>query len=368
MKKSNLGGKMRIKTVTIAVALTLLLGLSACQQGTETAGGSQASLSRADLERYVDRYMDAMQAQNVDPALFARNVRFTENGIELPLGEEGLWSNMVGKGNFKFYVPDVEVNQVGFIGTAREESNTNPEGDFVAIALRLKIVNGLITEAEQLVTRPEGGANPGGGSAGGAGANFERMGSPSPVSREVIPEANRPSREALITVANKYYTGMQKNDGKGDYPFTDDCTRYENASLTTNVPLREGQTRPDPKTSTTYSANWSCKEQFESGLIFFVNRIRDRRYFAVDRELGHVMVFAYFDHSAGNTRHATAPDGRPLTGGPISPWTWQIAQIHKIENNLIRRIDSTLHRVQFGLKSAWSSFDDGWSDKIQIVR
>jgi len=360
---------MRIKIVTIAIAsLLLLLGFSACQQGTETSGKGQATYSRADLERYVDRYMDAMQAQNVDPALFAKNVRFTENGIELPLGEEGLWSNMVGKGNFKFYVPDVEINQVGFMGTAREESNDNPEGDLVAIALRLKIVDGLITEAEQLVTRPEGGLNPGGGPAGGAGANFERMGAPSPVSSEVIPEANRPSREALITVANKYYTGMQKNDGKGDYPFADDCMRYENASLTTSVPLREGQTMPDPKTSSTYSANWSCREQFESGLIFFVNRIRDRRFFAVDRERGNVMVFVYFDHSAGKTRHATAPDGRPLVGGPISPWTWQISQIHKIDNNLIRRIDSTLHRVPFGLKSAWSSFENGWSDKIQIVK
>ena len=367
---------MRIKNVAIAVvSAMLLLGVSACQQGTETSGTtttgsgrSQVTYTRADLEGFVEKYMDAMMAQNVDPALFARNVRFTENGVEMPLGSEGLWSNMVGKGTYKFYVPDVEINQIGFIGTAREESNTNPDGDLVAVALRLKIVDGLITEAEQLVTRTDSGANPGGGSGGGAGANIERMGAPNPIWKEVVPEANRPSREALIEVANKYYTGMQKNDGKGDYPFADECHRIENGSPATNVPLRPGQTRPDPKTSTTYSGAWGCREQFESGLIFFVTRIRDRRFFAVDRETGNVMVFAYFDHAAGKTRHATAPDGRPLVGGPISPWTWQLAQIFKVEDNLIRQIEATLHRSPYGMNSGWSTFETGWSDKFQIVK
>jgi len=363
---------MRIKTVTIATASALLIiGIAACQQdGTDgtTSVRSRASYTRADLEGFVDRYMEAMLAQKVDPALFARNVRFTENGVQLPLGEEGLWSNMVGIGNYKFYVPDVEINQVGFIGTAREESNTNPEGDLVAVALRLKIVNGLITEAEQLVTRTDSGTNPGGGSGSGAGANIERMGAPNPIWSEVIPEASRPSREALIEVANKYYTGMQRNDGRGDYPFADNCHRIENGSPATNVPLREGQTRPDPKTSTTYSGAWGCREQFESGLIFFVTRIRDRRFYAVDRERGNVMVFAYFDHAAGKTRHATARDGRPLVGGPISPWTWQLSQIFKVEDSQITQIEATLHRSPYGMNSGWSTFEDGWSEAIQIVR
>ena len=98
---------MRIKTLMIVVALSLLpLGLSSCGQGSETggtfAGREQAVYSRADLEDFVDKYMDAMLAKKVDPSLFAKNVRFTENGVQLPLGNEGLWSNMVGKGTYKF--------------------------------------------------------------------------------------------------------------------------------------------------------------------------------------------------------------------------------------------------------------------------
>ena len=100
--------------------------------------------------------------------------------------------------------------------------------------------------------------------------NLERIGTPNKLFLETIPTADRMSREDLIKTANMYFSGMEKNDGKGVYPFTDDCNRIENGSLTTNVPPRGGQPRPDPKTSASYSSAWGCKEQFESGLIHFV--------------------------------------------------------------------------------------------------
>ena len=77
---------------------------------------------------------------------------------------------------------------------------------------------------------------------------------------------------------------MQRNDGKGDYPFTDDCDRFENGGQSTNVPPKPGEARADPKTATMYSSQWGCREQFTSGLLHFVSRIRDRRYVAVDEE------------------------------------------------------------------------------------
>jgi hypothetical protein len=361
-----------MKTVTIAVvSLLLLLGLSSCQQQGAgpvgaPAGKVQASYNRADLEGFIDKYIDAMLAKNVDPALFAKNVRFTENGVPLPLGDEGLWSSMVGKGTYKFYVPDIEINQVAFIGTAREESNTEKDGDPVALAIRLKIEDGLISEAEQLVIRADSGM--GGGNMPPAAVNIERGVEPHPIYREAIPESERPSREDLIVVANKYFTGMQKNDGMGDYPFTDDCHRLENGMETTNAPLRPGQTKPDPKTSTSYSTAWGCKEQYDSGLLHFVTRIRDRRFVAVDRERGIVFAFGFFDHAAGKTRHFTTHDGRQISSGPIAPWTWQIAELFRIENNQIRRVEAVLQKVPYGMNSGWSTFEDGWSDKIQIVK
>ena len=55
------------------------------------------------------------------------------------------------------------------------------------------------------------------------------------------------SRAALIRTANMYFSGMQKNDGKGVYPFADDCDRIENGTQTTNRPTPAGEKRPDPR-------------------------------------------------------------------------------------------------------------------------
>ena len=58
--------------------------------------------------------MDAMLDNNPSLDLFSRDCKFTENGVRLPLGNEGLWVNMSAKGNYKFYIPDVETQQVAF--------------------------------------------------------------------------------------------------------------------------------------------------------------------------------------------------------------------------------------------------------------
>ncbi len=333
---------MRFRILMLVVISVLLPHLTQAQ-------GNKSSCDRACLENYVDRYMDAMLNNDPSLELFSRDCRFTENGVRLPLGNEGLWVNMSGKGNYKFYVPDVETQQIAFIGTAREgAANKQGEGTLVAIALRLKIMNSRITESEQLVIRPDSNIM-GSPQAPSTGANVEKMGAPHEIYRQAIPEAERSSREELIKASNYYFSGMQKNDGKGYYPFTDDCHRIENGMPATNVPVPAGQKRPDPKTAKMYSASWGCKEQFESGLIGFVTRIRDRRYVAVDRERGIVFAFGFFDHDTIN-------------------WTWQIAELFKIEKGNIRRIEAVFHRCPYGMNSGWSTYEQGMSDQIQSVR
>ncbi len=267
-------------------------------------GAQSGSCDRACLEGFVDKYLDAVIAHDPKMLPLARGVKFTENGVRLDVGDAH-WKTVTGKGNYRLFVTDAEAGQVAFIGTIREEGR-GPEGVPAALALRLKVENRQIAEIETLVIRATPAANAPRGGAGapptpptftGAAVNLDRLGTPHHLFTETIPPAERMSREDLIKTANMYFSGMEKNDGKGVYPFTDDCNRIENGSLSTNVPLREGQTRPDPKTATGYSSNWGCKEQFESGLIHFVWRIRDRRYVAVDRRRGLVFSFAFFAHA-----------------------------------------------------------------------
>ena len=339
------------------------------------AQNSSAACDRACLEGLVDTYLDAAIAHDPKQLPLARDVKFTENGVRLEVGDAH-WKTVTGKGTYRLFVTDAEAGQVTFIGTIREEAR-GPEGSPSALALRLKVRNRQITEIETLVIRSTIAQNAAGRGAApapaatptytGAAVNLEKLGKPHHLFMETVPPAERMSRADLIKTADMYFSGMEKNDGKGIYPFTDDCNRIENGSLSTNVPLRDGQSRPDPKTSNSYSSNWNCKEQFESGLIHFVWRIHDRRYVAVDRERGLVFSFAFFDHALGKDRTFKAPDGRTVTGGPVDPWTWQLAELFKIEKGKIRQIEAVLQRAPYGMNSGWSTWEDGLSSAARDV-
>ena len=335
---------MRIRFLAVAVLSILSTTIFA------QAPAKKPACDRTCLQGYMDRYLKAMLDRNVSDDLFARNVRFTENGITLPLGNEGLWYGMSGLGGYRFYVPDIETQQVAMIGSVKENMGNHgvndDQGNNVAVAIRLKIVDGKITEVEQLAIRPTvqlgGGGARGGGARGaapapaaaaapaplGTGDRVAAMKEPNPIFSQVIPENERASREELVTQANYYFTALARHDGNGYYPFTEGCVRFENGTTTTN----------------------DCLGQFTGhSLDNIVDRIRDRRFVAVDRERGVVFSFAFFDHYRIN-------------------WTWQLAELFKIEKGKIRRIEAVFHQAPFGIPSGWSTYEQSISEEIQSVR
>jgi hypothetical protein len=326
------------RIASLAAAVMLATGL-----GSVVAAQSKSGpCDRACLEAYVDRYLDAVTAHDPAKAPIAKGARFTENGQRLELGD-GLWNTMDGKGTYRLFVTDTDAQEVTFLGSITEAKAP------AMIALRLKIASRQIAEIESFIQRNPSSAQ-----------GFERIGYKW---TDTIPMSERMSRSDLIKIANMYFSGMQQNDGKGFYPFADDCNRIENGGMTTNVPVGNGKQRPDPKTANGYSANWSCREQFESGLLHFVTRIRDRRFVAVDPERGLVFSFTFFDHSAGDTRTFQTPDGRTVTAGPDQLWTWQIAEVFQIQKGQIHQIEAIMERAPYGLQSGWSNWEDGLSDR-----
>jgi hypothetical protein len=308
----------------------------------------QNTCDRACLENFVDQYLRAAVAHNATHLPLPKAVKYTENGQRLELND-GLWNTLSAEGSYRLFVDDVEAGQVAFIGTIREADTP------AVIAVRLKIQNRQILEIETFVVR----------NANAAKNLEEKWKAPNRLFLEAVPEAERMSRSDLIKTANMYFTGMQQNDGKGVYPFADDYERLENGNQTTNAPLAQGKQHPDPKTASNYSSAWSCKEQFESGLLHFVSRIRDRRFVAVDHERGLVFSFIFFDHAAGSTRTFQTPDGRTVTAGPVRPWTWELAEMFKIETGKIRRIEAILEQVPYGMGSGWSSWEDQMSSRAR---
>ena len=333
-----------MKAARIACLLTVLAAPPLALAANPPA--QPGPCDRSCLEGFVDRYLDAMKDNVVSDALFARDVKFTENGIRLPLGGEGLWFNMSGKGNYRFYVPDLETQQVAFIGTVRFGGETETDGTLAALALRLKIVDNRITEVEQLAIRPDNTQQVTGGTAAPSrfpptGEAVEAMGSPHQIFSQVIPENQRATREELIKSANYYFTGLARNDSKGYYNFTDDCVRFENG-----IDVLAGRADPQGGAPT----RTRCKEQFENGsLNGVVSRVRDRRFVAVDRERGIVYAFGFFDHDRIN-------------------WTWQLAELFRIEDGQIRRIEAVFLRAPYGINSGWSTYEQGMSEEIQDVR
>lgn len=302
---------------------------------------------RACLIGIADQYLDALAAKDPTRAGLAGNVRYSENGQRLRVGD-GLWNSTSGKGTYQLHVADAVAGQILTIQTMREN------GTPIILATRLKVADRRITEVETLVARSENGAK-----------NFEALGQPREAFGRLTPAADRMPRKDLVRVANMYFSGMQLNDGKGEYPFADDCHRIENGNHSTNARGRDGQPRPDPKTASNYSGMWTCREQFESGLLHFVSRIRDRRYVAVDEERGVVAALVFFDHDAGKSRTFQTPSGRTVTAGPTTPWTWHIAEIFKVEKGLLHEIEAVLERAPYGMTSGWSTWNDGMSDRIQ---
>jgi hypothetical protein len=325
----------RVFVGLLAVALLVMALL-----GAQGRVGAAENCDRTCLEGLVDQYLDALAAHDPRKAPFTSDVSFTENGQKLALGD-GLWRTFTGKGSYRMFVDDVEAGHVVFLGSIREADTP------AMLALHLRVRDRKITAIETLVQRNEK-----------SGQGFEELGY---TWRDAIPAGERLPRADLLKTANLYFSGMQRNDGKGVYPFDPDCNRIENGVYTTNTPTPPGQTRPDPKTANNYSSQWSCREQFESGLLHFVSRIRDRRFVAMDPERGLVFSYVFFDHMAGDTRTFQVPDGRTVTAGPKQPWTWEIAEAFRIEHGKIHQIQAIMERVPYGMNSGWSTWEDGMS-------
>jgi hypothetical protein len=290
------------------------------------------SCDRACLEGFVNQYLEAMVARNPFGLPLAPKVKFTENEQTILFGE-GLWGTATAVGTYKLYIADTQAGQVGFLGTMTEN------GTPIAIGLRLKIEHRLIREVETIVVRDANAAKA-----------IEAMGQPDPLFLAPLSAAERRPRDEMIAIANKYDDGIERSNGDL-VPFDPDCNRVQNGTQTTNNP----NLKLDPKDSWTPLA-LGCKDQLNSKFFSFIRKIDPRRFIVVDEERGLVFGFFLF-HVPGTVKSVDVP-GHGTIGMPppyLAPATIDAAELFKISNGKIRKIEAVQINVPFGTGSPFAA-------------
>jgi hypothetical protein len=148
----------------------------------------------------------------------------------------------------------------------------------VMIALRLKLRDGKITEAEHLLAD----INPN---------DMDNLKTPRSGLVTQISEAKRMNHAELVKIGASYYDALDDNDGTL-MPFADDCQRQENGMITAGANAGAG-----PNSAGTINVARDCAGQLSSKVMTYITLIDNRRVFAADPTTGLVMGLSHFRHA-----------------------------------------------------------------------
>jgi hypothetical protein len=290
-----------------------VLGVAAWFLGAIAARAADPSCDRACLEGFMNQYLDAMVAHDPSHLPVTPNVKFTEDDVVLKLGD-GLWGTASARGTYKEYFDDPEAGQVAFFGTMKEN------GHGIALALRLKVENRRISEAESVVVR-----NP------RTFDMMEKAGAPDPVLLETVPESERLSRTQLTAIANGYFEAIEQGNGKVA-AFDSECNRFENGMKT--------------------SGALGCSAQLDTQVFNYISRIFPRRYLVVDPDRQVVFGFFMFNHRGDVLWVNTPGEGKhDMMGAAKRPFSVDVGEAFRIKDGKIRKVEALMTALPYGAKS-----------------
>jgi len=320
-------GVARVGLVAVAavIAARLVVPLQA------SIGPIPINCNRACLEGVIDQYLNAVVKHDPQLAPLSEDIKYTENAQVLKVGD-GFWKTAQAVGSYRHVFADPEAGQVAMMGTMWEADTLD------LVSLRLRVELGRITEAEAVFFKP-----------GGGGPNniqsVDDQGIADALWYRTIPVEKRLPRQQMISIADAYFSGVQRNDGRGvngtgTYPFTNDCHRIENGSPTTNVPNTAGPFGMD------------CMGQFKMGYYFVVTAIHNRRYPLVDAERGVVWAHSVFDQ--GTVNSGTLSNGQPFSyRGFNRPGSILVTEAFLIDDGKIRRVEMIGPAAVYHINSPW---------------
>jgi hypothetical protein len=319
--------------ITLTMATGLLLTSQAClaaaaESGWQPDPAANANLpttTRAELYKALDSYVAALKAHDPTRVKWAVQVRNTENNVALMVGD-GVWATNTAVGPYDLRFADTQTGQVALFTTVAETDDTS------AMALRLKVSNGLISEVETLIVRQQDSG------IKFEGQKFENQ----PAMNEVLPAVQRLQRERMVSFASGYFDTLQLNDGTLFTRFHANCKRIENGVQTTH----------NASFAVVPVARLGCEEQFRMGNYRYDTRLRARRFMMIDEERGIVLAAGFIDH-AGQIADYKLTDGTVVKSPVRRPHSFYLFEAFKLKDNSIEQIEANFITVPYNMPSPW---------------
>ena len=322
-----------MKTILIGLAAAVsLIGASSALAAPAAAGAPlpvPPVCDHACLTGFIDTYLAALAAKDPSKLPLTRDVKATENGQALKLGD-GLWGTVQSIGDYKLTFVDPDTAEAGAFVTVQES------GRRALLGVRLHIQSGVkISQIETIVSRSAPGEGPFGNAA------------PPPATKrpmffEDVPAKERMSRAALMAITDSYFEGLQQAT-ETLTPFDPGCQRRENFMVTAGNPdAPPGMSR------------MGCGQQFATHFSPFITQVRERRYPIIDTEKGLGFGIVFFDHN-GTIKDVKMTDGTNLHVPPPfdAPYAFEIFELFKIEQGRIVGVEAILNTVPYGMSAGW---------------
>ena len=177
-----------------------------------------AACDRECLRSAMTTFLHALVEHDASKVPVAAAVRVTEDGIEKPLANVGLFNTVT---RLRGYRQDILDERAGIAGA---DVVVEEVGAPVMLVVRLKVVDRKITEVETVATRSR---------SDGLIFNIDGLGSPSEVMNYAPPPEQLASREDAIEMAMHSPAGLNaaQTFAAVDAPFAPDAYRYENGQV-----------------------------------------------------------------------------------------------------------------------------------------
>jgi hypothetical protein len=261
---------------------------------------------------------------------WARDVRFTENGVGIQVGE-GVWGSIRSKSDIALRVADPVAGTYTWYGLIYDHDAPAWAG------VRLKLKGSRVSEAEVIVARERNPGPWGDASKFRIDTRFE----------SVVPAAERSSRKQMIATAQGYAETVERNDGRLHTRFEPSCTRTENG-----VVVSSGEVGSIGLVKSPGQYAQGCEAQLKLGLYRPVDRVRGRRVLGVDEERGLVLMASVVDFGLAQRQYVLT-DGRKVESDRFHAMARELFEIYKIVGGRIQAVEAVSVDQPYGMPVAW---------------